>query len=313
MYVVCVPGHRGGASEAIIGEWLAVSAANGLPRYEALQRHYNLYDRGQYEAALEPVCVEHELGVVSYFALAKGFLTGKYRSTADLWQSPRGGGVAGYLDARGMRILTVLDEVAAAQRATPAQVALAWLMARPSVTAAIASATSLAQMEELIAAMHGRLSVEAIARLEAASAWAGYCDRRYRDGLRGVPHRAHTHRRRSMLRTAFLSMGLAAQIGLAPAQECVPLPSGAVLCEQLGSLFLVDPATGAAVDVTQEALALLSGQAAPGWDAEATHEAPVAGGGDWESRMTDLCLNGGCPGGDTSVLDAINGYIPSYQ
>ena len=132
---------------------LAVSEAEGLPRYESLQPHYNLYDRAEYEAELEPLCVEHGLGVISYFGLAKGFLTGKYRSEADLGQSQRGGGVAGYLNERGLRILAALDEVAGEIGATPAQVALAWLMARPSITAPIASATRLEHVEDLIAAM----------------------------------------------------------------------------------------------------------------------------------------------------------------
>jgi aryl-alcohol dehydrogenase-like predicted oxidoreductase len=99
---------------------LDTSTRHGLPRYESLQPHYNLYDRADYEAKLEPACVEHGLGVISYFGLAKGFLTGKYRSETDLGQSQRGGGVAGYLDARGLRILAALDEVAGELRATPA-------------------------------------------------------------------------------------------------------------------------------------------------------------------------------------------------
>ncbi len=155
---------------ARLREALAASAKHGLPRYESLQPHYNLYDRAEYEAELEPLCVEHELGVISYFGLAKGFLTGKYRSQADLAQSQRGGGVASYLDARGIRILAALDDVAAQTAATPARVALAWLMARPSITAPIASATSLAQMEDLIAAVHLPLDQAMIGRLEQASA-----------------------------------------------------------------------------------------------------------------------------------------------
>ena len=149
---------------------LAVSEAEGLPRYESLQPHYNLYDRAEYEAELEPLCVEHGLGVISYFGLAKGFLTGKYRSEADLGQSQRGGGVAGYLNERGLRILAALDEVAGEIGATPAQVALAWLMARPSITAPIASATRLEQVEDLIAAMRLTLDRAAIERLDSASA-----------------------------------------------------------------------------------------------------------------------------------------------
>lgn len=149
---------------------LAVSEAAGLPRYESVQPHYNLYDRAEYEAELESLCLEHGLGVISYFALAKGFLTGKYRGQADLAQSQRGGGVAGYLNPRGMRILAALDEVAGQLGAKPAQVALAWLMARPSITAPIASATRPEQVEDLIAATRLVLDRTIIDRLDAASA-----------------------------------------------------------------------------------------------------------------------------------------------
>ncbi len=155
---------------ARLREALATAEAAGLPRYEALQPHYNLYDRAVYEDELEPLCVEHGLGVACYFGLAKGFLTGKYRNSADLGQSPRGGGVADYLNDRGMRILAAVDEVAGQFRATPAQVALAWLMARPSITAPIASATRPEQMEDLVAAAALTLDPAAIARLDAASA-----------------------------------------------------------------------------------------------------------------------------------------------
>lgn len=155
---------------ARLAEALRVSAAHGLPRYETMQPHYNLYDRGVYEDELEPLCVEQGLGVISYFGLAKGFLSGKYRSPADLGQSPRGGGVAEYLNERGMRILAALDEVAAAAGATPAQVALAWLIARPSITAPIASATSPAQLADLVAAASLQLDPAAVQRLTEASA-----------------------------------------------------------------------------------------------------------------------------------------------
>ena len=156
-------------SAARLREALAVSARLGLPRYESLQPHYNLYDRAGYEAELEPLCLEQGLGVICYFGLARGFLTGKYRSRADLGKSPRGDGIASYLDARGTRILKSLDEVAAGLRATPAQVALAWLIARPSVTAPIASATGPEQLEDLIAAASLQLDPEALARLDSAS------------------------------------------------------------------------------------------------------------------------------------------------
>lgn len=154
---------------ARLAESLAISARDGLPRYESLQPEYNLYDRAGYEAELEPLCREHGVGVITYFSLARGFLTGKYRSEGDLGQSPRGEGIGKYLDARGRRILTALDEVAAQHRATPAQVALAWLIARPGITAPIASATSLAQLEDLIAAVRLQLDAPAIARVDEAS------------------------------------------------------------------------------------------------------------------------------------------------
>jgi len=144
----------------------------GLPRYECLQPLYNLYDRAAYEDELEPLCRAQGLGVINFFGLARGFLTGKYRSEADLSKSPRGGGIKGYLNERGFRILAALDEVASEYRATPAQVALAWQIARPGLTAPIASATSLAQWTELAGAARLRLSAGAIKTLDAASAEA---------------------------------------------------------------------------------------------------------------------------------------------
>jgi aryl-alcohol dehydrogenase-like predicted oxidoreductase len=157
-------------SAARLQEALATSERAGLPRYESLQPEYNLYDRKGYEAELEPLCREQGLGVITYFSLARGFLTGKYRSERDLGQSPRGSGIAPYLDQRGHRILAALDDVTAETHATPAQVALAWLIARPGITAPIASATSLKQLDDLIAATRLRLPPDAIARLDAASA-----------------------------------------------------------------------------------------------------------------------------------------------
>src|SRR5215472_516734 len=148
---------------------LAVSKAHGLPRYESLQPLYNLVERSGFEAELEGLCRAEHLGVINYYALAAGFLSGKYRSEADLGKSPRGGGVRKYLDARGRRVLAALDEVAAAHRATPAQVALAWLMARPGVTAPIASATSLEQLQDLVKAMALTLTQADIAALDSAS------------------------------------------------------------------------------------------------------------------------------------------------
>ena len=157
-------------SAARLREALAVSEQFGLTRYEVLQPEYNLYARGGYEAELEPLCRESGLGVASYYSLASGFLTGKYRSPADFGKSARGGRMSAYLNDRGHGILAALDEAAEAHRATPGQVALAWLMARPGLTAPIASATSVDQLGELMAAARLVLDAGTIARLDAASA-----------------------------------------------------------------------------------------------------------------------------------------------
>jgi aryl-alcohol dehydrogenase-like predicted oxidoreductase len=152
---------------------LTISEQQGYPRYESLQPLYNLYDRAEYESTLEPVCREHELGVICYYGLASGFLTGKYRSEEDLARSARGQGVRKYMNERGFRILAALDEVANSYQTTPARVALAWLISRPTVTAPIASATSVAQLDDLMAAVDLRLDQEALALLDQASAWSG--------------------------------------------------------------------------------------------------------------------------------------------
>ena len=157
-------------SAARLSEALAVSAKHGLPRYESLQPLYNLVERPAFEAELEAICVENGLGVINFYALASGFLTGKYRSEADLGQSPRGQGVKKYLNERGLRVLAALDAVAERLDATPAQVALAWQIARPSITAPIASATSLAQLDSLVASTHLRLDADAIRAIDTASA-----------------------------------------------------------------------------------------------------------------------------------------------
>ncbi len=154
---------------ARLEEALKVSAQYGYPRYECLQPHYNLCERA-YETELEPLCRRAGIGVIPYFSLAAGFLTGKYRSEADLRKSPRGGGVKKYLNPRGFVILHALDEIASRLRATPGQVALAWLMARPGITAPIASATNLTQLQELIAATTLELDAPAIAALDRVSA-----------------------------------------------------------------------------------------------------------------------------------------------
>jgi aryl-alcohol dehydrogenase-like predicted oxidoreductase len=150
---------------------LEASVNHGYPRYESFQPHYNLVEREIFEKELEPICVEHGLGVINYWALAAGFLTGKYRTVADLSKSPRGSGIKKYLNARGLGILKALDEVAERYHSTPASVAIAWLIARPSVTAPIASATSIGQLDSLIAATKLELDAGAIKLLDAASAW----------------------------------------------------------------------------------------------------------------------------------------------
>lgn len=148
---------------------LEVSARKGLPRYETLQPLYNLYDRETFEGPLRDVCLRADIGVITYFSLAAGFLTGKYRSEKDYAKSPRGPGMKKYLNERGLRILDALDDVAGRLRATPAQVALAWLMAQPGVTAAIASATSLAQLDDLLAATRLSLDELDMQQLDEAS------------------------------------------------------------------------------------------------------------------------------------------------
>ena len=154
-----------------LSEALEVSRSHGLPRYESLQPLYNLYDRAGYEAALEPICRDNGIGVIGYSSLGSGFLTGKYRTDADVTKSARGQGVKRkFYNDRGFAILAALDEVATEQQSTPAVIALAWLLARPSVTAPIASATSVEQLEELIAATGVTLSPTSIARLKQASA-----------------------------------------------------------------------------------------------------------------------------------------------
>ena len=155
---------------ARLSQALDASAAAGLPRYEALQPLYNLYDRDTFEGALRDVCLREDIGVITYFSLAAGFLTGKYRSDADYAKSPRGAGMKKYLNARGMRIVDALDDVAGRLRTTAASVALAWLMAQPGVTAAIASATSLAQLQALIGATQLALDELDMRQLDEASA-----------------------------------------------------------------------------------------------------------------------------------------------
>jgi aryl-alcohol dehydrogenase-like predicted oxidoreductase len=152
-------------------EALKVSVDNSLARYETLQPEYNLYDREDYEKNLEPICLENNIGVITFYSLASGFLTGKYRSEDDLQKSARGGGVKKYLNERGYRILSALDKVAAEYNATPAAVSIAWVMARVGITAPIASATSVKQLLEITQAAKLELSIEAMHKLTQASTY----------------------------------------------------------------------------------------------------------------------------------------------
>jgi len=149
---------------------LDISRQLGIARFEIVQPHYNLYDRASYESDLEALCRQEQLGVTPYFALASGFLTGKYRSPADFNKSPRGARMTSFMNERGLRILDALDAIAMRYGATPAQVALAWLMARPGITAPIASATSVAQALEITAAASLTLEEDAIRTLDTAAA-----------------------------------------------------------------------------------------------------------------------------------------------
>jgi aryl-alcohol dehydrogenase-like predicted oxidoreductase len=151
---------------------LALSKEKGLPRYECLQPLYNLYDREEFENGLAVFCRDNNLGVITYFSLASGFLSGKYRTKSDLANHSRGSNVEKYLNARGLRILQALDEVARERNATQAQVSLAWLMAKPAVTAPIASATNQKQLDELTGAARLQLNEADIVKLDEASAYS---------------------------------------------------------------------------------------------------------------------------------------------
>jgi aryl-alcohol dehydrogenase-like predicted oxidoreductase len=150
---------------------LGASDKMGYPRYQTLQPEYNLYDRENFEKSYQKICLEENLGVLSYYSLASGFLTGKYRSEADLKKSARGGGVKKYLNERGFGILAALDEVAEEYDVAPACVALSWLQSRPAIAAPIASATTVSQLESLMKASEIKLSAEAISVLNEASSW----------------------------------------------------------------------------------------------------------------------------------------------
>lgn len=150
---------------------LKASERNGLPRYTTLQPLYNLCEREAFEKELEPLCVKNNIAVLNYFALAIGFLTGKYRSKEDLSKSIRGDRVEQYLNPKGLRILKALDEVAAQHSSTCASIAIAWLLHRPSVAAPIASATSLKQLDSLIKAVDIKLDENDLVLLNEASKW----------------------------------------------------------------------------------------------------------------------------------------------
>jgi aryl-alcohol dehydrogenase-like predicted oxidoreductase len=157
-------------SGARLRESADVSKRNNLMSYQTLQPHYNLVERENYETDLAPVVAEYGLGVIPYFSLAGGFLTGKYRSPADAKDKPRGGIVGKYLNDHGFKVIAALDEVAREHQSTPASVALAWLIAQPGITAPIASATSEKQLADLVKAAELKLDRAAIGKLSAASA-----------------------------------------------------------------------------------------------------------------------------------------------
>lgn len=151
-------------------ESLETSKKLSLPKYQVYQPEYNLYNRAKFEQDFEQIVLDNQIGVINYYALASGFLTGKYRSEADLNKSQRGGGVKDFLNERGFKILKALDEVSEQYNATPASVAIAWLIARPSITAPIASVTSTSQLKDLVAAASLKLSNDDIDILDDASA-----------------------------------------------------------------------------------------------------------------------------------------------
>ncbi len=154
-------------SPARLRESLDVSRTHNLPRYDTVQPPFNLYARAEYQGALQDMCIAEDLGVLSYGALARGFLTGKYRSADDLGQSARGPGIRPMLDERGLAILAALDRAAERQHVPLAQIALAWLMAQPGITSPIVSATAIVQLDELLGSLHVTLAPETLAELNA--------------------------------------------------------------------------------------------------------------------------------------------------
>jgi aryl-alcohol dehydrogenase-like predicted oxidoreductase len=157
-------------SAARLAESLRISSAQGLPRYQSLQPLYNLVERKGFEGEIEALCLKEKIAVIPFYSLASGFLTGKYRSAADTEGRARGSRVAKYLNDAGFRVIAALDAVAKRHQATPAQVALAWMIARPSITAPIASATNVEQLREIMRAPEIKLDADAIAQIDQASA-----------------------------------------------------------------------------------------------------------------------------------------------
>jgi aryl-alcohol dehydrogenase-like predicted oxidoreductase len=153
---------------ALLGEALELARTKGLPRYQSLQNEYNLYTRDQVESDVQKLVLDEEIGVITYFSLAAGFLTGKYRSRADLGKSPRGEDVAKFLDAKGLRILKALDAVSERTGAALSEIALAWINARPGITAPIASATSLEQLAGLVRGARLKLDQDDLLKLTEA-------------------------------------------------------------------------------------------------------------------------------------------------
>jgi len=150
---------------------LEIAAANGLPAYQTFQPEYNLYEREKFENGIEPLCLGNNLGVITYFSLASGFLTGKYRTKDDLGKSARGGDMDKHFNDRGFKVLAALDEVSKTLNTTPATAALAWLIHRPSVTAPIVSATSIKQLDAIIKAPDLAITAHEIELLTQESAW----------------------------------------------------------------------------------------------------------------------------------------------
>ena len=152
-----------------LAESLRISTDNGLPRYQSLQPQYSLVERAEFEGPLEALCLKEKIGVIGYYSIASGFLTGKYRAKTDAEGRARGARVEKYLNEYGFGVLAALDDVAKRYNAKPVQVAMAWLIARPSVTAPIASATNLDQLGELLKSAEIKLDAAAIEQIDAAS------------------------------------------------------------------------------------------------------------------------------------------------